>query len=177
MEKEKSIIVYSCTRYLCTYTGKLDQSCETLCRKEKILYMDSKDNSYVNISGNSAMKSFKIGIFFSGLERNLSSSAYNNRVDECKASAFALYSYAVTDRRGDYDLDQGLKFNDMKLRNIPEEIFKEFGVRLPISWQKRCNHFWSEMHRVEKGVECWKNGDLEGLTIDKRKRDVKYSEL
>lgn len=149
--------------YVGVSSGKLDQSCETLCRKDSILYMDSKDNSYVNIPRNKDMKPFKIGIFFSGLERNLSSSAYNNRVDECKASAFALYSYAVTDRRGDYNLDQGLKFKDMKLRNIPEEIFKEFGVRLPISWQKRCNHFWSESHRVEKGVQCWKNGDLEGL--------------
>ena len=149
--------------YVGVSSGKLDQSCETLCRKDSILYMDSKDNSYVNIPRNKEMKPFKIGIFFSGLERNLSSSAYNNRVDECKASAFALYSYAVTDRRGDYNLDQGLKFKDMKLRNIPEEIFKEFGVRLPISWQKRCNHFWSESHRVEKGVQCWKNGDLEGL--------------
>ena len=122
--------------------------------------MDSKDDTYSNIPSSPAMKDFRIGIFFSGLERNLASSAYNNRVDECKASAFALYSYAVTDRRGDYDLGEGLKFKDMKLRGIPEEIYKEFGVRLPSSWQKRCNHFYSEMHRVEKGVECWEKGDL-----------------
>ena len=122
--------------------------------------MDSKDDSYKNTPSSPNMKPFKIGVFFSGLERNLSSSAYNNRVDECKAAAFALYSYAVTDRRGDYELKEGLKFQDMRLRNIPEEIFKEFGVRLPTSWQKRCNHFYSEMHRVEKGVECWEKGDI-----------------
>ncbi|MCI7606914.1 MAG: hypothetical protein MSS69_09195, partial [Spirochaetales bacterium] len=99
--------------------------------------MDSKDDTYRNIPSPGNMKPFKIGIFFSGLERNLATSAYNNRVDECKAAAFALYSYAVTDRRGDYNLTEGLKFKDMRLRNIPEEIFKEFGVRLPTSWQKR----------------------------------------
>ena len=146
--------------YVGVASGKLDQSCETLCRKDNILYMDSKDDSYKNTPSSSNMKPFKIGVFFSGLERNLSSSAYNNRVDECKAAAFALYSYAVTDRRGDYELKEGLKFQDMRLRNIPEEIFKEFGVRLPTSWQKRCNHFYSEMHRVEKGVECWEKGDI-----------------
>ena len=149
--------------YVGVASGKLDQSCETLCRKDSILYMDSQDDTYSNIPASEAMKDFKIGIFFSGLERNLASSAYNNRVDECKASAFALYSYAVTDRRGDYDLGEGLKFKDMKLRGIPEEIYKEFGVRLPSSWQKRCNHFYSEMHRVEKGVECWKKGDIEAF--------------
>ena len=146
--------------YVGVASGKLDQSCETLCRQGSILHMDSKDDSYINIPAPSNISPFRIGIFFSGLERNLSSSAYNNRVDECKASAFALYSYAVTDRRGDYNLTEGLKFKDMVLRNIPEEIFKEFGVRLPVSWQKRCNHFYSEMHRVEKGMECWKKGDL-----------------
>ena len=51
----------------------------------------------------------------------------------------------------------------MRLRNIPESIYKEFGVRLPTSWQKRCNHFFSEMHRVEKGVECWEKGDLDSF--------------
>lgn len=149
--------------YVGVASGKLDQSCETLCRKDNILYMDCKDDTYRNIPSPSDMKPFKIGIFFSGLERNLATSAYNNRVDECKASAFALYSYAVTDRRGDYNLDEGQKFQDMRLRLIPEEIFKEFGVRLPVSWQKRCNHFYSEMHRVEKGIKCWENGDIEGF--------------
>ena len=149
--------------YVGVASGKLDQSCETLCRKDNILFMDCKNDSYRNIPSPSDMKPFNIGIFFSGLERNLATSAYNNRVDECKASAFALYSYAVTDRRGDYNLDEGQKFQDMRLRFIPEEIFKEFGVRLPVSWQKRCNHFYSEMHRVEKGIECWESGDIEGL--------------
>lgn len=149
--------------YVGVASGKLDQSCETLCRKDNILFMDCKDDTYRNIPAPSSMKPFKIGIFFSGLERNLATSAYNNRVDECKASAFALYSYAVTDRRGDYSLEEGQKFQDMRLRLIPEEIFKEFGVRLPVSWQKRCNHFYSEMHRVEKGIACWENGDIEGL--------------
>lgn len=88
----------------------------------------------MNVPASGALPPFKIGIFFSGLQRNLSqSSAYNNRVDECKAAAFALYSYGVTDRIGGYDLEHGLKFKDMFLRKIPEDMFKEFGVRLPNS--------------------------------------------
>lgn len=147
--------------YVGVSTGKLDQSCETLCKKDSLLYLDCNDDSFANIPKPANMPPFKIGIFFSGLQRNLSqSSAYNNRVDECKAAAFALYSYAVTDRIGGIDLDHGLKFKDMYLRLIPESIFDEFGDRLPLSWQKRARHFYSEMDRVQKGIEYWKNGDL-----------------
>lgn len=147
--------------YVGVSTGKLDQSCETLCRQGSLLSLDCYDDSYVNVPASASMPEFKIGIFFSGLQRNLSqSSAYNNRVDECKAAAFALYSYAVTDRMGGFDLDHGLKFKDMYLRLIPEELFKEFGVRLPTSWQKRARHFYSEMDRVKRGLEFWKAGDL-----------------
>ena len=147
--------------YVGVSTGKLDQSCETLCRKGSLLALDCNDDSFVNVPAASSMPPFKIGIFFSGLQRSLSqSSAYNNRVDECKAAAFALYSYGVTDRIGGFDLEHGLKFKDMYLRKIPEELFKEFGVRLPNSWQKRARHFYSEMARVEKGIEYWKSGDL-----------------
>ena len=147
--------------YVGVSTGKLDQSCETLCKKDALLYLDCNDDSYTNIPKPANMPPFKIGIFFSGLQRNLSqSSAYNNRVDECKAAAFALYSYAVTDRIGGFDLEHGLKFKDMYLRLIPESIFNEFGERLPLSWQKRARHFYSEMNRVQKGIEYWKSGDL-----------------
>ena len=147
--------------YVGVSTGKLDQSCETLCRKGSLLAMDCSDDSFVNVPASPAMPPFRIGIFFSGLQRNLSqSSAYNNRVDECKAAAFALYSYGVTDRLGGFDLEHGLKFKDMYLRKIPEELFREFGVRLPESWQKRARHFYSEMSRVEKGIGFWKAGDL-----------------
>ncbi len=147
--------------YVGVSTGKLDQSCETLCRKGSLLSLYCRDDSFVNVPAPASLPPFKIGIFFSGLQRNLAqTSAYNNRVDECKAAAFALYSYAVTDRIGGFDLEHGLKFKDMYLRLIPEELFKEFGVRLPNSWQKRARHFYSEMDRVSRGLEYWKAGNL-----------------
>ena len=147
--------------YVGVSTGKLDQSCETLCKKDSLLVLDCLDDSYSNIAVPATMPPFKIGIFFSGIQRNLSqSSAYNNRVDECKAAAFALYSYAVTDRIGNYDIVHGLKFKDMFLRKIPKELFNDFGSGMPESWQKRARHFYSEMDRVSKGLEYWKKGDL-----------------
>ena len=140
--------------YVGVSTGKLDQSCETLCRAGQLLALDCLDDSYENVAPGSMMPDYKIGIFFSGVPRALTSSAYNNRVDECKAAAFALYSYDHG------ELGDGLKFKDMYLRQIPEEVFNTYGVRLPDSWQKRARHYYTEMDRVKRGLEYWKAGDL-----------------
>ena len=40
------------------------------------------------------MPDFEIAIIFSGLERKLAGSAYNMRVDECKAASYALKGFA-----------------------------------------------------------------------------------
>ncbi len=148
--------------YVGVSCGKLDQSCEVLCRKDSLLALDCLDDSYENYRKPEAMPDFRIAIFFSGLERSLASSAYNNRVDECKASAFALYSYAVSDLRPDLDMGVGLKLKDTFLRNVKEEVFRDYGARMPETWQRRCRHFYSEMARVEQGTELWKSGDLAG---------------
>ena len=146
--------------YVLVNCGKLDQSCEVLCKKDSLLYLDCLDDSFSIIPSAPSVPDFKIGIFFSGVEHNLANSAYNSRVDECKASAFALYSYALADHRSEVDPDGGMKFKDAFLRNIPKSLFDEYGSRLPSSWQRRCKHFYGEMQRVEEGVEYWKKGDL-----------------
>lgn len=86
-------------KYVGVNCGKLDQSCEVLCREKRLLYLDTRDDQYRLIDTNPAMKPYKIGIFFSGLERSLKNSKYNLRQDECKAAAYALMSYAGMDLR------------------------------------------------------------------------------
>ena len=81
-------------RYVGVNCGKLDQSCEVLCRKDHLLYMDCRDDSYELIPRNPAMKPFRIAVLFSGLERSLANSAYNLRQDECKAAAYSLLDWA-----------------------------------------------------------------------------------
>ena len=58
-------------QYVGVSCGKLDQSCEVLSKRNHLLYLDTKDDSYELIPTSEAMKSYKIGIFFSGLERSL----------------------------------------------------------------------------------------------------------
>ena len=139
-------------KYVGVNCGKLDQSCEVLSRKDHLLYMDCKDDSYELIPLNPAMKPFKIAVLFSGLERSLATSAYNLRQDECKAAAYNLLAYA--------GMDYG-KFIDTRLRDVPVDVFETYKDRLPDNFRKRATHYFSEIARAEAGVEAWRKGDLD----------------
>ena len=138
-------------KYVGVSCGKLDQSCEVYCRKNSLLYMDLRDDSYEIVPQIPDMKPYKIAIFFSGLERSLASSAYNMRVDEAKSAAYALKAYA--------GMEYG-KFADTYLSDVPYSLFLEHGHKLPEPWRKRAEHYYTEMKRVEQGVEAWRRGDI-----------------
>jgi galactokinase/galacturonokinase len=139
-------------KYVGVNCGKLDQSCEVLSRKDHLLYMDCKDDSYELIPLNPAMKPFKIAVLFSGLERSLATSAYNLRQDECKAAAYSLLAYA--------GMDYG-KFIDTRHRDVPADVFEMYKDRLPENFRKRATHYFSEIARAEAGAEAWRKGDLD----------------
>jgi galactokinase/galacturonokinase len=139
-------------KYVGVNCGKMDQSCEVLSRKDHLLYMDCKDDSYELIPLNPAMKPFKIAVLFSGLERSLATSAYNLRQDECKAAAYSLLAYA--------GMDYG-KFIDTRLRDVPADVFEMYKDRLPENFRKRATHYFSEIARAEAGAEAWRKGDLD----------------
>ena len=138
--------------YVGVSVGKLDQSCEVYSRKDQLLYLDTKDDSYELIPTHPAMKPYEIAIFFSGLERSLVGSKFNMRVDECRSAGYALMAYA--------GIEYG-KFDETYLRNIPREVFDAYRNRLPENWAKRAEHFYTELARVEKGAEAWRRGDIE----------------
>ena len=139
-------------KYVGVASGKLDQSCEVYCKKNHLLYMDLKDDTYELIPQSKKMKPYKFVIFFSGLERSLAGSAFNMRVDECRSAAYALKAYA--------GMEYG-KFEDTNLRDVPAEVFQQFKDKLPENFRKRAEHWYSEFDRVEKGAEAWRNGDIE----------------
>ena len=139
-------------KYVGVSCGKLDQSCEVYCKKDHLLYLDTRDDSYELIPQTPQMRPYKFAIFFSGLERSLASSAYNMRVDECKSAAYALKAYA--------GMPYG-KFEETNLRDVPKEVFLQYKDRLPDNWRKRAEHCYGEFERVEKAAEAWRRGDIE----------------
>lgn len=138
--------------YVGVSVGKLDQSCEVLSKKDHLLYLDTKDNSYELIPTNPNMKPYQFAIFFSGLEHSLAGSKYNMRVDELRSGIYALQAYA--------GMEYG-KFNEANARNVPYEVYLEYKDKLPLPWAKRCEHWYTEFQRVEAGAEAWRRGDLD----------------
>lgn len=141
-------------RYVGVACGKLDQSCEVYCRKDHLLYLDTKDDQFELIPQHPDMKPYRFAIFFSGLERSLAGSAFNMRVDECRSAAYALKAYA--------GMEYG-KFGETNLRDVPREVYERYKDMLPESWRKRAEHWYTEFDRVEKGAEAWRRGDIEAF--------------
>ena len=138
--------------YVGVNVGKLDQSCEVLSKKNHLLYLDTKDGQYELIPQHPAMKPYKIAIFFSGLEHSLAGSKYNMRVDELRSGVYALQAFS--------GMEYG-KFNEAMARNVPRSVYEEYKSKLPEPWAKRCEHWYTEFERVEKGAEAWRRGDIE----------------
>ena len=141
-------------KYVGVSCGKLDQSCEVFCKKDHLLYLDTKDDSYELIPTDPKMKPYKIAIFFSGIERTLAGSAFNMRVDECRSAGYALKAFS--------GMPYG-KFNETNLRDVPRETYEQYKDKLPENWRKRAEHWYTEYERVQKGVEAWKNGDIDAF--------------
>ena len=138
--------------YVGVACGKLDMSCEIYCKKHHLLHMDFLDDSFELIPRNPQMKPYRIGIFFSGVERTLAGSKFNMRVDELRSAAYALRAFA--------GLEYG-KFSETNMRDVPYEVFEQYKDRLPETWRRRAAHWFSEQERVERGAEAWRRGDIE----------------
>lgn len=138
--------------YVGVSCGKLDQSCEVYSKKDHLLYLDTRDDSFELIPAVSTMKPYEIAIFFSGVERTLAGSKFNMRVDECRSAAYALKAYA--------GMEYG-KFNETYLREVPYEVYLQYKDKLPDNWRKRAEHWYTEFFRVQAGAEAWRKGDID----------------
>ncbi len=139
-------------KYVGVACGKLDQSCEVYSKRNHLLYLDTKDDSYELIPAAPTMKPYKIAIFFSGLERSLAGSKFNMRVDECRSAAYALKAFS--------GMEYG-KFEETFLRDVPYETYLQYKDHLPENWAKRAEHWYTEFDRVQRGAEAWRKGDIE----------------
>ena len=138
--------------YIGLNNGLLDQACIALGQKDGLLFLDCDSNDYRIIKRHPQMPDFEIGIFFSGLTRNLVNSDYNLRVFECKTAAWNMLAYA----------DQPFKtFDKTFLRDIPKESFEKTRDIMPARFARRAEHFYSEYRRVRQGVTAWETGNLQ----------------
>ena len=127
--------------------------CEIYSQKNRLLFVDMLDNTFELIDTPKNMK-YVIGIFLSGIEKGISSEQYNKRTDELRSAAYLLKAF----NKNNYD-----RFNNTNMRDIPYDVYLKYKDKLPISYQKRAEHFYSENIRVEKEIEFYKKGDIESF--------------
>jgi len=139
-------------RYLGLNNGILDQSVILLNEPGKLLFLDCQSREYENIPRPPDERSLDVVIVYSGLSRSLLNTGYNQRVAECQEAARRLL-----------EMDGQPAADDAILRNVPHAVFEKYAPRLPVNLRKRAAHFYSEMERVRRGVDCWREGDLDSF--------------
>jgi len=144
--------LYAEKNYVGVNVGINDQAVETFSKKGQLLFMDTKDDTFELIPTSSSMKPYEIAIFFSGLERQLVGSGLNMRVDELRSAAYALKAYA--------GMEYG-KYADTNCREVPRQVYEQYKDRLPETWRRRAEHWYTEQERVAQAADAWRRGDIE----------------
>lgn len=142
-------------RYVGLNNGILDQACVVLCESDKLLYLDTETGEYRLIpfgGDNPKPLPFKLGIFFSGVTRQLTGTDYNLRVSECKTAAWIIEAYEGEHLK---------ELNDTRLRDVTKASFEKNAAMMPERFGRRAKHFFSECERVRKGVKAWEDGNIE----------------
>jgi galactokinase len=89
-------------------------------------------------------------VIFTGTPRSLTSTRFNQRVEECRQAARALAQFA------------GLPATDF-LGELPDAVFETQAARLAPPLRRRAQHVFGERARVARGIESWRRGDLAGF--------------
>lgn len=138
--------------YLGLKNGIMDQSMILMSERDTLTYLDCQAVAFEKIPIPPAKNGFDILVVYSGVEKSLGGTDYNNRVAECQEAARLLLTWA-----GQTPPEQP------RLRMVPEAVYAEFGQRLPAPLDRRARHFFTEVARVRAGAEAWRAGDVERI--------------
>lgn len=134
--------------YLGLRNGILDQATILLSRRGFLTHIRCADGSHELIPEAKDMPSFALVIAFSGLQQALVGTDYNRRVDECAAAARILLSAC------------GRPEAPALLGNVTRAEYETHAKTLTGAPARRAAHFFSEVERVEQGLDAWRQGDL-----------------
>ncbi len=134
--------------YIGLNNGILDQASIVFGRKGHLLHIDTVDKTVVEMVDRCTSRDYRIIVAYSGYSRELTTSGYNSRVDECRIAAARLSALA-----GNGEADQ--------LSGVQRSIFERFGTDLENHIRRRASHFFDESQRVMDGLRAWDDGDIE----------------
>ncbi len=127
--------------------GIMDQMTCVHAKEGNALFVDCRDSSFEYVPMN--LKDVSFVVVDTKVKRELKSSVYNERRDECNKAVEAISKVAKV--RSDVKALRDANLDDLKKieGNIDENIFK------------RARHVITENDRVIKGKDFLKNGDFE----------------
>lgn len=135
-------------KYIGLNNGILDQTSIVFGKKGYLLHIDTKGEEVTYLADGLGEDKYRIIVAFSGHSRELTTSGYNSRVDECQMAAQKLSQLAG-------------RVHAPLLSDVTQNDFDRFGDELEINLAKRSNHYFTESQRVADGVTAWQNSSIE----------------
>ena len=134
-------------KYIGLNNGILDQTSIVFGRQAHLLYIDTKGKSVASFPDTFGKEAYRIVVAYSGYSRELTTTGYNARVEECREAATQLAQW-------------GGNANAKILSDVSEASFQRYGNKLPSHLFRRAHHFFSEVRRVREGLVAWQEGKL-----------------
>jgi galactokinase len=130
--------------------GMLDQVSIVGARRSHLLFIDTQRTCWEAVAIGEDAPDYRILVAYTGIERSLAATGFNQRVEECHAAARTLATR----------LGVG---NVTRLGDLPEADLAASLDTLPEVEGKRARHFHEERDRVRRGIAAWREGDLESF--------------
>jgi galactokinase/galacturonokinase len=127
--------------------GVLDPVTIVGARRDVLLHIETRPLQWQAVALGAGAPAHRFLVIWSGMDRALAKTGFNDRVEECCAAAAALARAA--------GLPPAARIGDLP----PETVARHLGS-LPAALQRRARHFTGEVARVAAGVDCWRRGDL-----------------
>ncbi len=134
--------------YIGLNNGILDQASIVFGQRDTLLHIDTKEKKVHRLPDRLGEDYYRILVAFSGYSRELTTSGYNSRVDECLMAAKQLSFMAG-------------KNSAHSLSDVPSEDYLRYRDSLELPLAKRSGHFFDESQRVMAGVTAWQENDIE----------------
>jgi len=130
--------------------GILDQTSIIFGRRKHLLHIDTRQEKVSRLPDPLGESQYRIIVAYSGYSRELTTSGYNSRVQECREAARQLSQVSGC---GPANI----------LSDIPPLVFQQYGYKLAPALGRRAEHFFSEVQRVNDGLVAWREGRIEAF--------------
>lgn len=135
-------------RHIGLNNGILDQASIVFGRRNRLLQIDTRNEKVQERPARSGAAAYRILVAYSGYSRELTTTGYNSRVQECREAAAELSRLAGTAPAA-------------ILSDVSEDTYFRHGHRLAPHLARRARHYFTEVRRVNDGLVAWREDRME----------------